>query len=174
MALGVSLLELFGGDGGILDLVSTVLILIALNQLRTIQKDYDKAFTWSIMVFVFAVVVVLAALVAVILPILALVVAPVAALGRVAISFLVVYYTCTGTKDLLAQAGDMENGVMADTVIKIYFLCALVSLVCGLLTVIPILGAVFKLFIALASLAQMVGHGILVYFIYKAMKTFTA
>ncbi len=174
VALGVSLLELFGGDGGILGLVSTVLIIIALSQLRAVQKDYGKAFTWSIMAFVFAVVVVLAALVVAILPILSIVVVPLASLGGVAISFLIVYYTCTGTKDLLAQAGDMENGVMADLVIKIYFLCAVVSLVFGLLSFIPLLGGIFKLLNAVVNLAQLVGHGLFVYFLYKAMKTFTA
>ncbi len=174
VALGVSLLELFGGNGGILGLVSTVLILISLNQLKSVQKDYGKAFTWSIMAFVFAVVVVLAAVVLAIIPFLSLIVVPIATLGSMAISFLIVYYTCTGTKDLLAQAGDMENGAMADTVIKIYFLCAVVSLIFGLLSFIPLLGAVFKLLNAVTNLAQMMGHGLFVYFLYKAMKTFTA
>lgn len=174
IALGLSVLGLFGMSGGIwgmANLASLIIIMIALKRLANHHPGYGKAFGYEIILIVFAVISAVLLVVIAFLPLLAGLLWPVAILVtvvRTILNYFVVRHTSLSTADLVGDAGDLDTAALGTLVNKIYLICAAVSVICIILGVIPLLGAIFNLLGKLASLASIAGLGLMVYFLYRA------
>ena len=80
-------------------------------------------------------------------------------LGNV-LSLLIVYFVCTATSELLVAAGHADLAERGISVWKMYLVCTIVSIACGLLAMIPVLG-MLALPISLVLLIAMVAAYVL-------------
>lgn len=178
MALLVSVLGLFGISGGVwgmVNLASLIVVMIALARLKNQHSDYGKAFGYEIALIVFALISGILLVVIAMLPVIGWLLWPVAVLvtaGSNILNYLVVRYAVLPTADLVGDAGDLDTAALGALVNKVYLICAAVSVVCNILSVIPLLGIVFNLLEKLVSLASIVGLGLMVYFLYRAKNCF--
>lgn len=74
------------------------------------------------------------------------------------LSLLMVYGVCSTTSNLLHSVGQEELSQRGATVIKIYAACTVISIVCQVLGVIPIINIAAALVLAVSSIVQVVGY----------------
>lgn len=77
----------------------------------------------------------------------------------VAASFLAVNYVCTAASEMLQGVGDQITADRGHNVRKIYMVCAIVNIVCLLLTMLPFIGAavVGSVLLIVGAIAELVG-----------------
>lgn len=77
---------------------------------------------------------------------------------------------CTTTSLLLHAAGNEQLSRRGNTVMKLYVACTLVSVMCGVLSVVPIIGALAKLVNLVSDIVQAVGYVLFLLFLYNSSK----
>lgn len=179
LALALGVLGLFGASGGIwgfVNLASLIVIMISLKRLANHHPGYGKAFGYEIILIVFALISAILLVVIAFLPLLLWLLWPVAILVTVVsnvLNYFVIRHTSLATADLVGDTGDLDTAALGALVNKIYLICTGVSVVCTILEVIPILGAIFDLLGKLAGLASIAGLGLMVYFLYRTKLRFS-
>lgn len=74
------------------------------------------------------------------------------------LSLLVVFSVCNTTSNLLHSIGQEDLSQRGGTVIKIYTACTAISIVCGVLGIIPIINIAAALVNGISSLVMVVGY----------------
>ena len=74
------------------------------------------------------------------------------------LNLLMVYSVCTTTSNLLHSIGQEELSQRGGTVVKIYTACTAISIVCGVLGIIPIINIAAALVNGISSLVMVVGY----------------
>lgn len=74
------------------------------------------------------------------------------------LSLLVVFSVCNTTSNLLHSIGQEELSQRGGTVVKIYTACTAISIVCGVLGIIPIINIAAALVNGISSLVMVVGY----------------
>lgn len=108
--------------GGILALVGLILILVGLNEAAQAAEGYRTAFWLGIASIVAAV--------------LSLFVPGVGLVGDI-LSFIIVYLVCTTTANILDENGDPATAAKGRFVWKLYIVCTIIMVICGVLALIP-------------------------------------
>lgn len=178
VTLALGILNLLGVDGTLVDLINLgclIAVMVALNRLKTYHPGYGKASGYEIALIVFSLLSGILVAVLVLLPVLMWLFTPVVLLvtvGSNILGYLVIRHTCLSTADLVGDTGDLATAALGAMVNKLYLVCCGVSVVCIVLSIIPLLGIIFNLLGRLASLASVVGLGLMVYFLYRARTCF--
>lgn len=86
------------------------------------------------------------------------------------LSLLAVVQVCTTTSNLLHSVNNDALAQRGSTVIKLYVVCTVVSIVCDVLGVIPIVNVVAGLVSVVAAIAQLVGYILYLMFLYSGSK----
>lgn len=86
------------------------------------------------------------------------------------LSLLVVFSVCNTTSNLLHSVGSEALSQRGGTVIKIYAVCTVVSIVCRVLGVIPIINIAAGLVSIVAAIVQVVGYVMYLLFLYDSSK----
>ena len=81
------------------------------------------------------------------------------------LSLLAVVQVCTTTSLLLHSVGSEKLSQRGSTVIKLYVVCTAVSVVCGILSVVPIVNVLAGLVAVVAAIAQLVGYVLYLMFV---------
>ena len=108
--------------GGILALVGLILILVGLNEASQAAEGYRTAFWLGIASIVAAV--------------LSLFVPGVGLVGDI-LAFIIVYLVCTTTANILDENGDPATAAKGRFVWKLYIVCTIIMVICGVLALIP-------------------------------------
>lgn len=162
------------GIGSILALVSLVLTLIGLSSAGRGDSGYRTAFSITIVnlavTFAASLVLVIAIYV---IPSLSGIFAALLTVVSSVLGFLAVYYVCT-TSSALLEDREMALSMRAAAVWKLYGACIAVTVVCGLLALLPftatlVLAGGISL---LASIVQAVAGVLYMLFLYRASEVF--
>ena len=86
------------------------------------------------------------------------------------VSLLAVVQVCTTTSLLLHSVGSEKLSRRGETVMKLYVVCTAVSVVCGILSVVPIVNILAGVVAVVAAIAQMVGYVLYLMFLYGSSK----
>lgn len=135
--------------GGILALVGYVVALVGLYTASKADEGYRTAFFLTI-----------ATLILQFIPILSV-------LGSI-FSIITTYLVCTTTARLLTEKGDTDTAARGLFVWKLYAACLVVSLVCTLLLLIPIINVMAVLVNVVVAIATFVGGILYLIFLYRA------
>ena len=149
----LSILSFIPLVGGILALVGLILNLVGLNEASRASEGYRTAFTLSIVSIVLAVL-------TLVLPILSVV-------GSI-LSFVVVYLVCITTADILDECGDSDTAAKGRFVWKLYVVCTVILVVCGLVALIPGAAILAGLVIIPTAIASLVAGIQYLIFLYRA------
>ena len=84
---------------------------------------------------------------------------------------LYITYTVITTTCLLLQGKDAETIARGQTVLKIYVTTTLVSVVCAVVSVIPIIGALAVVISILSAIVSMVGYVLFMFFLNRAYQS---
>lgn len=90
---------------------------------------------------------------------------------KTVISFAFVYSVCTASEPLLEAKGDGELARRSVTIWKLFAGCILVTLVCALVSWIPLLNILAVVAKVVAAIVQLVAYVLLIIFYYKASKS---
>ena len=139
--------------GWILSLVGLILTLVGLNEAAHAEDGYRTAFQLGIAAVVLGVL-------SVFLPLVGLI-------GNI-LSLVVVYLVCNTTADILEAEGDPATAAKGRFVWKLYVVCTVIMVVCGLVALIP--GAVILagLVIIPTAIASIVAGIQYLIFLYRA------
>lgn len=86
------------------------------------------------------------------------------------LSLLVVFSVCNTTSNLLHSIGQGELAQRGGTVIKIYTACTAISIVCGVLGIIPVINIAAALVNGISGLVMVVGYVMYLLFLYGGSK----
>lgn len=90
------------------------------------------------------------------------------------VTFLVTYFVCTASAELLKQKGDQAQADRAGLIWKLYFVCAAVSVLCTLVSWIPLVNVLAAVCAVIMAIVQVVAYVLLIIFYYKASGSLTA
>lgn len=90
------------------------------------------------------------------------------------VSFLVTYYVCTASGELLEAKGDMEQANRAALIWKLFGGCTAVGVVCTLVVWIPVLNVLAVLASAVAGIVSLIAAILFLIFLYKAHQSLLA
>lgn len=139
--------------GGILAIIALVLMLIGLNEASQAADGYRTAFTLSIA--------------SIVVEILGLFIPFMSLVGSI-LSFAVTYVVCTTTADILDWAGDPATAAKGRFVWKLYVVCTIIIVVCGVVAMIPGLAVLAGLVLIPTVIASIVAGVQYLIFLYRA------
>lgn len=144
--------------GAILALIGLILIMVGLNEASAAAEGYRTAFWLGIASIVVTVL-------SLFLPILSLV--------SDILAFAIVYFVCITTADILDTNGDPATATKGRFVWKLYIVCTIIMVICGLLALIPGVAVLAALVIIPTAIASIVAGIQYLIFLYRA-STFLA
>ena len=145
--------------GPFLALAGLIVTLVGLNASGRAHEGYRTAFTLSIVSIVLSVLTLFIGFLSIIVSIL---------------DVAIVYYVCTTSAGLLSQKGDAYQAAKGATVWKIYAGCLVVSIICSILAIVPLINVFAAIASVITAIVQLVGMILYVVFLYKAQESLLA
>lgn len=87
------------------------------------------------------------------------------------LGLLTVYYVCMAASHLLSAKGDQACADKGGTVWKLYAVCTLVSIVCAVLVLVPIINIAAALLLIIVALVMFVAGILYLVFLYQASQS---
>lgn len=87
------------------------------------------------------------------------------------LSFLVIYFVCTGASELLSSKGDVSQADRGQLIWKLCLGCTAVAVVGGILAVVPIVGALGAIATVVAGIVQLVAQILFIIFLYAGSQS---
>lgn len=85
------------------------------------------------------------------------------------LNLFIVYQVCTTTGNLLTGR-DEALAQRGATIIKIYFVCTVVDIVCTVLSIVPLVNIIAAVAVAVSTIASLVGYIMYITFLYSGSK----
>lgn len=141
--------------GWIASIVGLVLFLVGLRQAAGADEGYRAAFYVEIAILALSVLNLFLGVLGIFTSVLSLV---------------SVYLVCNTTSSLLSAKGDLAAAAWGQLVWKIYVVCAVVSIICSILILFPLLSALGLVIVVPNAIASLAGSILYMIFLYRASK----